>query len=81
MPHDFRQVNRASAIDRNLVRQLVVEHKNHIALLTTLRGDVHQSKIDHVDMVNSYMACLSHNDRLCFAMLYAKEMDLHGTAG
>lgn len=81
MPNAFEQVNQASPIDRNLVRQLVVEHRNHIALLTTLRGDVHQSKIDHIDMVNSYMASLSHSDRLCFAMLYGKEMGLHGMAG
>jgi len=81
MSHDVERVNRASPIDRNLVRQLVVEHKNHIALLTTLCGDVHQSKIDHIDMVNSYMASLSHSDRLCFAMMYGREMNLHGMAG
>ena len=80
MPHEVEQINGPSAIDRNLVRQLVVEHKNHIALLATLRGDVHQSKIDHIDMVNAYLASLNYNDRMCFAMLYGKEMDIYEKA-
>lgn len=80
MPHELEEICEPSAIDRNLVRQLVAEHKNHIALLTTLHGDVPRSKVDHIDMVNAYMACLNYNDRMCFAMLYGKEMDLYEKA-
>jgi hypothetical protein len=74
----LEQMNRASAHRSQSGSAIGCRaQKSHRIIDDPCAENVQQSRIEHIDMVNSYMACLNHNDRLCFAMLYGKEMNLY----